>query len=157
VYLPSSVRPFLLTGVTDQDGVKTATWTYDSKGRATASTHSGGTERWAYMCDDVKQQVTVTDPGGSETVFNRVRDSDGLTSLTLADPAEAVSGKPSALPPSAASPLIIIPLAVLSCLLGAQSFQAKSVRFEVEDTTSLNMGLDAQAWHGMTRRLERTF
>lgn len=37
--------PHALTGITDENGVRFSTWTYDSAGRATSSQHAGGAER----------------------------------------------------------------------------------------------------------------
>jgi hypothetical protein len=84
-YLPSSVRPFLLTGVTDQDGIKTAIWTYDSKGRATSSEGIGGANRWSYVYDDAAETVTVTDPKGSAAVYSRAQGVDGIRQVLPVD------------------------------------------------------------------------
>jgi len=42
------VIPNLLTGITDEDGVRFATYQYDSQGRATVTEHAGGAERYEF-------------------------------------------------------------------------------------------------------------
>jgi YD repeat-containing protein len=53
-------KPNLLTGITDERGVRYATWSYDDQGRATSSEHAGGVER---------NDVTYN-PDGSSTITN---------------------------------------------------------------------------------------
>lgn len=53
-------NPLLLTGLIDEKGVRAATWTYDTQGRATSSQHSGGAD---------KTTVTYADDG-TTTVTN---------------------------------------------------------------------------------------
>jgi YD repeat-containing protein len=100
-YLPSSVRPFLLTGATDEDGVKTATWTYDSNGRATSIAGIGGANRWSYVYDDAAETVTVTDPEGSVTGYSHARGSDGTRQLLKLEPTVGSSGITTAASPIA--------------------------------------------------------
>ena len=60
--------PFALTGLTDENGVRFATWRYDAMGRATLSEHAGGAERveLVYKTDG---STTVTDVlGASRTI-----------------------------------------------------------------------------------------
>jgi len=61
----------LLTGITDERGVRFATWTYDDKGRAISSEHAGGVERGtvAYNADG---SSTVTNELGKSTVYRFV-------------------------------------------------------------------------------------
>ena len=40
----NSALPFALTGITDEDGNRYATWTYDSSGRGLTSQHAGGAD-----------------------------------------------------------------------------------------------------------------
>jgi YD repeat-containing protein len=40
----NSARPFALTGITDEDGNRYATWTYDSSGRGLTSQHADGAD-----------------------------------------------------------------------------------------------------------------
>jgi hypothetical protein len=84
-YHPSSVRPFLLTDVMDREGVKSSTWTYDSKGRATSSAGSGGLDRWQYLYDDQKDIVTVGDPLGPMVTYGFSRGLTGNRELSTID------------------------------------------------------------------------
>ena len=60
--------PYHLTGITDQKGVRYATWEYDAQGRAISSTHPNGTEsvQFSYLPD----RTEITDAqGGVRTYF----------------------------------------------------------------------------------------
>jgi len=61
----------LLTGITDERGVRFATWAYDDKGRAISSEHAGGVERGtvAYNADG---SSSVTNELGKTTVYRFV-------------------------------------------------------------------------------------
>ncbi len=78
----------LLTGITDERGVRYATWAYDDRGRATLSEHAGGTERAevAYNADGSR---TVTNALGKQTTYRFTR-IDGSARIT------AVEGQASA-------------------------------------------------------------
>jgi RHS repeat-associated protein len=58
--------PNQLTGITDENGNRYATWQYDSQGRATAGEHAGGAERMGFQYNS-DGTTTVTDP------FNQAR------------------------------------------------------------------------------------
>jgi YD repeat-containing protein len=55
--------PYMLTGITDENGNRFATWAYDGYGRATSSQHSGGADLTtvAYTAPNT---ATVTNPFG---------------------------------------------------------------------------------------------
>ncbi|MFZ6745259.1 hypothetical protein ACO0LC_18705 [Undibacterium sp. JH2W] len=53
-----------LTGITDENGVRFATWTYDEKGRATSSEHAGGVEKYTFTPAGYLINPTHTDPLG---------------------------------------------------------------------------------------------
>ncbi len=55
-------KPSLLTGITDEIGVRYATWSYDGNGRAISSEHAGGADR---------VEITYNDDGSS-TVTNEL-------------------------------------------------------------------------------------
>ncbi|WP_339494159.1 RHS repeat protein [Pseudomonas sp. RA_105y_Pfl2_P56] len=59
----------LLTGIIDERGIRYATWTYDSIGRAISSEHSQGAERVdiQYHSDE---SVTVSNALGKGTTYN---------------------------------------------------------------------------------------
>ena len=86
----------------------TTRWTYGATKSVTSVERSAGGELWEYEYDDAKQQVTVTEPEGSEMAYDSVRGSDGLTSWFLSVRRARPPGKPSVLPPKPASPWIIV-------------------------------------------------
>ncbi|WP_256657856.1 DUF6531 domain-containing protein [Pseudomonas sp. 2FG] len=81
-------NPNLLTGITDERGVRYATWSYDDKGRAISSEHAGGVEHGtvAYNADG---SSTVTNELGKTTVY-RFTAIGGIKRVT------AIEGEPSA-------------------------------------------------------------
>ena len=60
--------PHALTGITDENGQRYATWTYDAQGRAVSSEHAGGAERvdLTYNADGT---TTVTDALGTARTY----------------------------------------------------------------------------------------
>lgn len=64
-------KPHLLTGITDERGVRYATWSYDDQGRATSSEHAGGVERTdiAYNTDG---SSTITNEFGKKSTYRFV-------------------------------------------------------------------------------------
>jgi YD repeat-containing protein len=58
-----------LTGITDQNGVRFATWEYDDQGRAIASEHAGGVER-TELTFNADGSVAVTNPLGRVTTYH---------------------------------------------------------------------------------------
>ena len=57
-----------LTGITDENGVRFATWTYDDQGRAISSEHAGGKEKVTLEFHD-NNATTVTNPLGKKTTY----------------------------------------------------------------------------------------
>ncbi|MCB1724724.1 MAG: RHS repeat protein [Gammaproteobacteria bacterium] len=57
-----------LTGITNEDSVRIATWGYDSEGRVDSSEHAGGVDNYTvtYNSDGT---VTETSPLGKETIY----------------------------------------------------------------------------------------
>ena len=78
----------LLTGITDERGVRFATWRYDEDGRAISSEHAGGVERStvAYNADGSR---TVTNELGKKTTYKFTL-VDGVSRVT------SVVGEPTA-------------------------------------------------------------
>lgn len=60
--------PNLLTGITNENGIRFATWTYDDKGLAISSEHANGTDKYTfeYLADN---KTKVTNPLGKSTIF----------------------------------------------------------------------------------------
>ncbi|WMR33036.1 DUF6531 domain-containing protein, partial [Metapseudomonas otitidis] len=81
-------NPNLLTGITDERGIRYATWTYDDQGRAISSEHAGGAEKVtvAYNADG---SSTVTNALGKRTTY-RFQTIQGVRRIT------AIEGEPSA-------------------------------------------------------------
>jgi YD repeat-containing protein len=61
--------PNHLTGITDENGDRYATWSYDEEGRAILSEHADGAEqvKFAYNSDGT---TTVTDAAGAERIYH---------------------------------------------------------------------------------------
>ncbi len=87
-YHYEDVNPNLLTGITDERGVRYATWAYDNQGRAISSEHAGGAERTlvSYYADG---SSTVTNALGKRTTY-RFQTIQGIRRIT------AIEGEPSA-------------------------------------------------------------
>ncbi|HLF95583.1 MAG TPA: DUF6531 domain-containing protein, partial [Methylococcaceae bacterium] len=70
--------PHALTGITDENGARYATWSYDAQGRAASSEHAGGAEQ-VTLSYEADGSTTVTDALGKtrhyafETVLGVVR------------------------------------------------------------------------------------
>ena len=60
--------PHHLTGITDERGIRYATWTYDDQGRATSSSHAGGADLTTLEYNDTS--TLVTDPTGAEREYH---------------------------------------------------------------------------------------
>jgi len=60
--------PYALTGITDEKGVRYASWTYDAVGRAIKSVHAGNVDKttFAYATDS----STVTNPLGKADIYH---------------------------------------------------------------------------------------
>ncbi|MDR4517690.1 MAG: hypothetical protein MRK00_09950 [Nitrosomonas sp.] len=58
--------PHALTGITDENGVRYATYTYDTKGRAIVTEHAGGVDRYQLDYSADGSNTVVTDPLGSQ-------------------------------------------------------------------------------------------
>ncbi len=61
--------PTALTGITDERGVRYATWTYDEQGRAISSEHAGGVEKTTLTFNS-DGTTTVTNPLNKQTVYH---------------------------------------------------------------------------------------
>ncbi|WP_285961991.1 RHS repeat protein [Pseudomonas tohonis] len=87
-YHYEDANPNLLTGITDERGIRYATWAYDDQGRAISSEHAGGAERTlvSYNADG---SSTVTNALGKRTTY-RFQTIQGIRRIT------AIEGEPSA-------------------------------------------------------------
>ncbi len=82
--------PYALTGITNEAGVRYATWTYDAKGRVLTSEHAGGVERYSIAYNDAANTVTVTNPLSKVAVYHYTKDARGNNVLA------SIEGQPSA-------------------------------------------------------------
>jgi YD repeat-containing protein len=78
----------LLTGITDERGVRFATWQYDDKGRAVSSEHAGGAERIQISYDN-PIAISVTNEFGKIAKY-KFREINGLKRIA------SIEGEPSA-------------------------------------------------------------
>jgi RHS repeat-associated protein len=77
----NSAYPGRLTGITDQKGVRYATWGYNGDGRANASEHAGSVDDVAITYGSSTR--TVTEPLGQQTIYtySSVLSRNKLTSI----------------------------------------------------------------------------
>lgn len=72
--------PHALTGLTDEEGIRFATWTYDEYGRATSSAHNGGVEEFSINFN-LDGTVTTTNALGKQTTYH-YKSIKGLLKVT---------------------------------------------------------------------------
>ncbi|MBP6076795.1 MAG: RHS repeat protein, partial [Nitrosomonas sp.] len=65
-YTSNTNLPNALTGITDENGVRYATYTYDAQGRAVVTEHAGGADRHVLGYSTDGSNTIVTDPLGSQ-------------------------------------------------------------------------------------------
>ena len=82
--------PFALTGITNEAGIRFATWTYGADGRVVAEQHAGGVDQYTFSYDDVAGTTTVTNPLSKQSVYHFEKDTRGLPRL------KRIEGQPSA-------------------------------------------------------------
>ncbi len=61
--------PHALTGITDENGNRYATWNYDANGRAYTSEHANGVEHVSLEFDGLNNSTTVTDAHGHVNTY----------------------------------------------------------------------------------------
>jgi len=91
----NSSYPRFLTGITDERGVRYATWTYDTQGRAITSEHAGGAEKVSIVYNS-DGSASVTNELGKATTY-RFQVIQGVKHIS------AIEGEPSANCPSSNS------------------------------------------------------
>ena len=65
-YTSNANLPNALTGITDENGMRFATYTYDTQGRAVVTEHAGGVERYVLGYSTDGSNTIVTDPLNSQ-------------------------------------------------------------------------------------------
>jgi uncharacterized protein RhaS with RHS repeats len=86
----SSIAPFGLTGIIDENGNRYATWKYDSNGRGLSSQHGISADLTTVSYDDTTGNRTVTNALGEQEVYHfttlqgvpKVTEIDRLASAT---------------------------------------------------------------------------
>ncbi|TXH66063.1 MAG: hypothetical protein E6Q88_12820, partial [Lysobacteraceae bacterium] len=75
-------RGSLLTGITDERGIRYVTWKYDYRNRAIESVYADGVDRYTFEFGD--KQTTVVDPYGvrSTFLFQQIQDTQYATSAS---------------------------------------------------------------------------
>lgn len=63
-----SLLPTYLTGITDERGIRYATWSYDAQGRAISSEHAGGAEKGTVVFN-ADGSTTLTDALNKQTIY----------------------------------------------------------------------------------------
>jgi YD repeat-containing protein len=80
-YTGGTDLPTVLTGITDENGSRFATFNYNSTGKAISTEHAGGVEKYSVAYPQPGSQSTVTDPLGSvrtytfQTIQNTIRNT----------------------------------------------------------------------------------
>ena len=69
-YTANTNLPNALTGITDENGTRFATYKYDTQGRATSTEHAGGVEKYSLNYTSPYAQTIVTDPLGTARTYN---------------------------------------------------------------------------------------
>ncbi|RSZ55061.1 RHS repeat protein, partial [Massilia atriviolacea] len=83
--------PFSLTGIVDENGVRYATYTYDSNGQALSTEHAGGVAKYRFRYTD---STFVTEPLGAELRYDYISMFGVRRTTSQEQPAGA--GSPSA-------------------------------------------------------------
>ncbi|WP_341480460.1 RHS repeat-associated core domain-containing protein [Cognatiluteimonas telluris] len=81
--------PTLLTGITDERGVRYVSWKYDDDNRVVESTHAGGADLTRFSYGD--NATTVTDPRGAVRTYHFTRIFDSLRMTQVSDPCSSCS------------------------------------------------------------------
>jgi RHS repeat-associated protein len=76
--------PTLLTGITDERGIRYATWKYDDENRVVESTHADGADRTTFSYSEL--QTRVTDPYGTTRTYAFTRVFDTLRMTEVSEP-----------------------------------------------------------------------
>jgi YD repeat-containing protein len=70
VFTQNTNLPNALTGITDENGVRYATYQYDAQGRAISTEHAGGVDKYQLNYVSPYSQTIVTDPLGTQRTYN---------------------------------------------------------------------------------------
>lgn len=85
--------PTLLTGITDERGIRYASWKYDDQNRVVESVHAGGADRTTFSYGEL--ETRVTDARGTTRTYSFTRIFDTLRMTEVTEPC-ATCGSSSA-------------------------------------------------------------
>ena len=88
--------PFAVTGVTDENAGRFATWSYDDDERVVESAHAGGVERYRFGYDFQGGTAGVTDPNDVTRTHAFQISSEVVTMTGITGPANAPCSNPPA-------------------------------------------------------------
>ena len=84
--------PNAMTGITDESGVRFATFHYDSSGRGVSTEHAGGVEKYSLSFTSPDSQTVVTDPLGASRIYKFQYMVSYLRDTSQTQPAASGSG-----------------------------------------------------------------
>lgn len=84
--------PHALTGLVDENGVRFATWTYDSSGLAITSEHGSGIDKVTLTYDAAYGTSTVTDALGRKWIYDYYTAFGSARTMAARKPTSASSG-----------------------------------------------------------------
>ena len=93
-HVSNANAPWLLTGIVDENGERFATFSYDAKGRAIATEHAGGVDRYQFSFAGAIPAVStiVTDPLGTQRKYDYSYLNSHYTNTALSQPCVACGG-----------------------------------------------------------------
>ena len=93
-HIQNANAPWLLTGIIDENGERFATFSYDAKGRAIATEHAGGVDRYQFSYAGAIPAVStmVTDPLGTQRKYDYSYLNSHYTNTALSQPCVACGG-----------------------------------------------------------------
>jgi RHS repeat-associated protein len=93
-HVQNANAPWLLTGIVDENGERFATFSYDTKGRAIATEHADGVDRYQFNYVDTWPAVTtvVTDPLGAQRTYDYSYLNSHYVNTALSQPCIACGG-----------------------------------------------------------------
>ena len=93
-HVQNANAPWLLTGIIDENGDRFATFSYDATGRAIATEHAGGVDRYQFSYVGRWPAVTtvVTDPLGTQRTYDYSYLNSHYSNTALSQPCVACGG-----------------------------------------------------------------
>jgi RHS repeat-associated protein len=93
-HVQNADAPWLLTGIVDENGARFATVSYDAKGRATATEHADGVDRYQFSFAGTVPAVStiVTDPLGTSRTYDYSYLNNRYSNTALSQPCVSCGG-----------------------------------------------------------------